>query len=79
MMHLRTTATPAELERLLWHMRTIARGGDDEWATGFARSALAQAKRPTWNPSPKQLSMMRRLVADLFTHNGEEEELILFE
>lgn len=80
MMHIRAMTSPAELERLLHHMPAIAKGTTNEWATGFARSILRQAKRPGWRPSTKQLSMMRRLISDLFAHGTEEEgELILFE
>ncbi|WP_190285461.1 hypothetical protein [Mameliella alba] len=38
------------------------------------RDSLRQSGRRNWRPSRKQLSMMRRLVAELFAHGNEEEE-----
>lgn len=75
----RAMISPDELERLLHHMPAVARGATNEWATGFARSILRQAQRPSWRPSAKQASMMRRLVSELFTNSDEGGELILFE
>ena len=78
MKHARVMTSPAELERLLHHLPAIAGGDENEWVTGFARSILRHAKRPGWRPSTKQMSMMRRLVSDLFAR-GDEGELELFE
>ena len=39
--------------------------GRDSWGFNFTRSVLKHSKRPAWVPSPKQLSAMRRLVAEL--------------
>lgn len=63
--------TPAEIERLLHHMPTVARLAENQWAKGFAQSVVKQSYRKGWKPSPKQLSVMRSLVADLFTHAGD--------
>lgn len=63
--------TPAEVERLLHHMPTVASLAENEWAAGFAKSIARQSHRPGWNPTPKQLSMMRKLVADLFAHGPD--------
>ncbi|WP_128910792.1 hypothetical protein [Tropicibacter alexandrii] len=62
-----------ELERLLHYMPTIARAATDTWAKGFAASISRQAQKRGWKPTPKQLSMMRRLVSDLFAHGYEGE------
>lgn len=62
---------PAEVDRLVYHMRTVASFSDSEWAKGFALSMLRNAKRRTWTPTPKQFDMMSRLVAELFTHANE--------
>ena len=40
-----------------------------KWTRGFAKSVLRQSRRRGWEPTPKQLAMMRRLVAELF-ENG---------
>ncbi|WP_421906758.1 hypothetical protein [Mameliella sp.] len=75
-----TFFTPAdELERLLHYMPTIAREATNEWAKGFAGSVLRQSRRRGWEPSPKQLSMMRRLVSDLFAHGYDEGEIDVIE
>jgi len=67
-----TSATGAEVERLLFHMPTVATHAQNEWAKGFAQSVARQSRRRGWAPSPKQLSVMRELVADLFLHRGHE-------
>ena len=79
MSYQRAFTSPDELERLLHHMPTVARGATNTWASGFAWSIVRQGKRPGWRPSPKQLSIMRRLVSDLFANTDEEGELILIE
>jgi hypothetical protein len=63
-----TTARP--IEELLFYMTTVAKQASSEWEANFARSILKQSKRPTWNPSEKQLWTMRRMVSDLFLPNG---------
>ena len=63
-----------EIERLLWHMPTVARLAEDEWAAGFAQSVVKQSRRRNWKPSDKQLSMMRRLVSDLFAYRSDQDE-----
>ncbi|WP_111431026.1 hypothetical protein [Rhodobacteraceae bacterium DSL-40] len=54
-------------------MPKVARAGNG-WASGFARSIIRQSKRPAWEPSRKQLAMMRRLVSEMTAH--EDFELI---
>ncbi|MCP4944162.1 MAG: hypothetical protein GY924_19575 [Planctomycetaceae bacterium] len=61
-------ATSAEIERLLYHMPAVAQG-NDEWVSGFALSILRQCRRRGWQPSERQLNMMRRLVSDLFIYS----------
>ena len=72
-------ATNAEIERLIWHMPTVARQASNGWARDFALSIKRQAHRKSWRPSPKQLELMRRMVAEMFTHSQEEGELHLIE
>ena len=64
------------VEELLFHMRTVVRNADNAWAKDFARSILAQAKRPGWTPSPKQEALMQRLAAELFIQSDDMEVLI---
>lgn len=66
----RTNVSAAEIERLLHHMPTVAAQAENEWAGDFAKSITRQSYRRGWKPTPKQLSVMRKLVADLFAHDG---------
>ena len=63
--------TGADLERHLLHLETVAAHAGDDWARGCAASVLRQSRRRGWKPSAKQAGIMRRLVAELFLHNGE--------
>lgn len=69
---MQTGATPSEIERLLHHMPAVARYAENKWAEGFAKSIVGQSRRRNWRPSPKQLSVMRSLVSDLFAHGSNE-------
>lgn len=64
----------AEVERLLHHMPSVAIHATNTWAKGFAQSVVKQARRKNWTPSPKQLSIMRGLVSDLFAYGRDDEE-----
>lgn len=53
-----------EVDRLLFSWGRViadARG----WVRGFALSIQRDRKKPGWHPSPKQLAVMQRLVAEL--------------
>ena len=65
-----------ELKPILQYMRTLASGRDENWATGFARSILRNAKRSSWRPSEKQAAAMRRLFLERL---GPDEEIQLIE
>tara|TARA_R110002020_G_scaffold98621_1_gene234562 strand:- start:2588 stop:2848 length:261 start_codon:yes stop_codon:yes gene_type:complete len=67
-------ATPAEIERLLHHMPVVAQMAQNTWAKDFAQSVTKQSRRKNWNPSLKQLSVMRGLVTDLFTRASDDME-----
>lgn len=43
------------------------------WTRGFALSVQRDRKKPGWQPSAKQLSVMQRLVAELPQVIGEDE------
>ena len=60
---------PIELQR--HHLDRVARDAADPWARDFARSILAQARQPSWEPSPKQRGVIRRLIADLHRQNDD--------
>lgn len=65
-------ASPDEIERLLHHMPTVAAHAENTWAKGFAQSVIEQSRRRGWVPSLKQLSVMRKLVADLFAYGPDQ-------
>jgi hypothetical protein len=66
-------ATPDEIERLLFHMPTVACLAPTEWAAGFAKSVIGQSRRKHWRPSEKQIVVMRELVSDLFRQEQEDD------
>lgn len=72
--HSLNIASGEEIERLLFHMPSVASQFDDPWAKSFAESVIKHSRRKNWKPSPKQLPIMRRLVSDLFAYGREEEE-----
>lgn len=62
----------AEVDQLLFSWPRViadARG----WARGFALSIQRARKKPGWQPSPRQLSVMRQLVAELPATFGEDD------
>ncbi|MBR9763862.1 MAG: hypothetical protein GYB53_10140 [Rhodobacteraceae bacterium] len=56
-----------EIMTLRWPavVRQVMADGSDEWLKGFVRSIARQGKRKSWVPTPRQVSLMRRLVAEL--------------
>ena len=64
----RPDCNPSEVERLLFHMPTVAALSESDFARGFAKSITSQSRRRGWWPSQKQLPLMRELVTDLFRH-----------
>lgn len=71
MKHAIFPVNPSEVERLLFHWPAVVRAAGDDWAKGFATSIARQSRRRGWRPTQKQMEIMRRLVADLFTHAHE--------
>jgi len=71
--HFASIVNGADIERLLHHMPTVAIYAENTWAKGFAQSIVRQARRKGWSPSPKQFSVMKRLVQDLFAYGGDTE------
>lgn len=67
-----TYATASEIERLVYYMPSIVERAENDWSRSFAQSIVKQCRRRNWRPSPKQLSVMRGLVSDLFTHGSNE-------
>lgn len=64
-----------EVDRLLFSWgRVIANA--EGWTRGFALSIQRDRKKPGWMPSPRQLSIMHRLVAELPQGVPEDVELI---
>ena len=62
--------TEQELDEILtvrWPavVRQVMADGSDEWLKGFVRSIARQGKNREWRPSDRQVSIMRRLLAEL--------------
>lgn len=53
-----------EADELLFRWRRVIANAEG-WTRDFALSIQRARKRPGWVPSPKQLSVMHRLVAEL--------------
>ena len=53
-----------EVDRLLFSWRRVIADAQG-WTRGFALSIQRDRKKPGWLPSPKQFSVMQRLVAEL--------------
>lgn len=65
-------ATPDEIERLIYHMPTVAHLAETDFAKGFAQLMMKQSRRRGWKPSLKQLPVRRELVSDLFTYDPDQ-------
>ena len=61
------------VEERAFHMPAVAQQSENTWAKGFATSIVRQSRSHNWKPSPKQIGVMRRLVADLFTEPDDFE------
>ncbi len=68
--------TGPELERALHHMPAVAERATNTWAAGFARSIIRQSRRPGWKPTPKQATILRRLLAEFFADAGDDAPVI---
>lgn len=69
-----------EIEGLIYHMSAVAELAEADFAKGFAHSVMKQPCRRVWQPSLKQLPLMRELVFYLFTHDTDQGgDLQLFE
>lgn len=58
--------TEYEIERLLYHMPTVAERATDLKVRTFASQMAQRRKFRNWRPTPKQFAWMQRLVAELF-------------
>lgn len=77
MLHDRTLTGRAEVERLLFHWPAVIRAAQEDWAKTFAQSIALQSRRRGWNPSAKQLGIMRRMVAELFQRAAEDDGALI--
>jgi hypothetical protein len=65
---------PSNVDELLFHMPTVARAAKSGWAKDFAGSVLRQSRRRGWQPSEKQLAVMRKLVGEMFYCPGSADD-----
>ena len=61
------------VEELSFHMSAVAQHAEPTWVKGFAASIIRQSRSHNWKPSLKQIGVMDRLVADLFTEPDDFE------
>lgn len=59
--------TPRTVDELLFHWRQVIAVAPKGWARDFALSIQKARRRSGWQPSAKQLALMRRMVPELFT------------
>lgn len=62
----------AEVDRLLFRWGAVVRDAKG-WARGFALSIQRDRKKHGWMPSQRQLSVMRRMVAELPASQGDDD------
>ncbi len=73
MMQTQIAPSAPNLEELLWSWKSVIRNAPDGWARNFALSIAKQAKRKDWQPTAKQLGIMRKMVSDLY-HDARPDE-----
>ena len=66
--------TERNVDELLHHWRMVIGSAPEGWARNFALSIQRARRRPAWEPTEKQLRVMRHLVSDLFV-NGDSAEV----
>jgi hypothetical protein len=66
-MNMHNPARERSLQELLFHWPAVTRRAADDWSRGFTRSIAAASQRRNWQPTPKQLGVMQRLVSELFS------------
>ena len=67
----------SDIERLIYHIQSVASEAANEWAKGFALSKVRHSRRHRWKPSTKQIEVMSRLVAELFAEKQEGEIVVI--
>lgn len=67
---------PRSLEHLFFYMPQLARSGASQWERDFADSMSKRAHWKNWQPSPKQIEIMQRMVADMFASDDAALDLI---
>ena len=55
------------VDELLFWWPNITAKAKGEWERGFTKSILLCSRRRGWQPTAKQLGIMRRMVADWFS------------
>jgi len=61
-----------QVERVLWSWPRVVEAAENDWAKGFALSIAKQSRRRGWRPSPKQLALMKNMVAQIYARDGDE-------
>lgn len=53
-------------DECLFHWPAVQKAAEGRWETGFAAEVAERARKPWWRPTAKQLTIMRRMVDELF-------------
>ncbi len=56
------------VDELLFNWRAVIGQAPKGFPRDFALSIQKARKRPGWQPTAKQLALIRRMVSELFTH-----------
>jgi hypothetical protein len=67
------------IDDLLHHWRAVIGSAPKGFARDFALSIQKHRSKPGWQPTARQLVVMRRMVSELFTHGQAGEALELVE
>ena len=74
------TPPPRSVDELLFHMPAAGRYAGSKWAQDFARSIMVQAsQRRRWQPTGKQLGIMRRMVSEMFQRRADDADFTVVE
>lgn len=67
---------PHTVEELLYWLPSALRRDLTTFDRSFVLSVLARSKRRGWAPSDKQLSIMRRIVAEMLKPDADDFDVI---
>ena len=70
------TMRPRSLEEVLSHWPAVTKAAKNKpnpWVQSFVADVAKRRRWRNWHPTPKQLAIMQRLVAELFQEADEDD------